>query len=102
MQFNTSRRELFGLGAAAVAAAVTTGGSKAVASPGSEDLKLGVATYSFRKFNRADMIKGVKALNVKYVNIKDFHLAMTASPSDIAAAKKEIEDAGLTILGCGN
>jgi sugar phosphate isomerase/epimerase len=67
-----------------------------------DDLKLGVASYSFRKLSRADAIKGLKALNVSYVNIKDFHLPMKATPEEIATAKKEFEDAGIQIIGVGN
>lgn len=100
MQMNPSRRELMGAAAAAVAAAnVSFAGPKTGDEGG---LKLGVASYSLRKLSRADAIRAMKTLNVSYINIKDFHLALTSSPDEIKAAKKEFEDAGLTILGVGN
>ncbi|MEO8130346.1 MAG: sugar phosphate isomerase/epimerase family protein [Bryobacteraceae bacterium] len=101
MDIRTTRRELIG-GAAAAMAALRTAGAATTPATHSEDLKLGVASYSFRKFSRADAIKGILALNVSYVNVKDFHLAMKSTPDEIAAAKKDFEDAGIKILGVGN
>jgi sugar phosphate isomerase/epimerase len=67
-----------------------------------EGFKLGVATYSLRKFSRQRAIAMLRELEVKYVNIKDIHLALDSSPAEIRAARKEFEDAGLVILGGGN
>ncbi|NUQ93282.1 MAG: sugar phosphate isomerase/epimerase [Gemmatimonadaceae bacterium] len=64
-------------------------------------LKLGVASYSLRKFPRDRMIEMVKALRTPYVNLKSVHLPYELSPADLAAARKEIEDAGLQIVGGG-
>lgn len=101
MDIRTTRRELIG-GAAAAIAALRIANAATTPATHSEDLKLGVASYSFRKFSRADAIKGIKALKVQYVNIKDFHLALKSTPEEIAAARKEFEDAGIKILGIGN
>jgi sugar phosphate isomerase/epimerase len=101
MQIRTTRRELIG-GAAAALASFQTAAAATTPATHSEDLKLGVASYSFRKLSRADAIKGIKALNVRYVNIKDFHLALKSTPEEIAAARKDFEDAGIKILGIGN
>ncbi|HLH04642.1 MAG TPA: sugar phosphate isomerase/epimerase [Bryobacteraceae bacterium] len=69
---------------------------------GAADIKLGVASYSFRKFSRAQAIEMTKQLGTPYLNIKDFHLSLTATPAEIAAARKEFADAGIIIVGCGN
>src|SRR5437588_9241775 len=66
------------------------------------DLKLGVATYSLRKFSRPQAIAMLKPLNIKYVDIKDVHLPLTATPDEIKAGRKEFEDAGFIIEGGGN
>jgi sugar phosphate isomerase/epimerase len=66
------------------------------------DLKLGVASYSFRKFSRAQAIQMTKQLGTPYLNIKDFHLALTSNPSEIAAARKEFAEAGIVVVGIGN
>lgn len=81
-------------GAAPVASGTST-------SPTSTPLKLGVASYSLRNFPRARMIEMVKALRTPWVNLKSFHLPYELSPAEIAAARREIEDAGLTIVGGG-
>lgn len=101
MQIRTTRREL--MGAAALAAAgLRTAGAVTTPATHSDDLTLGIASYTFRKLSRADAIKSMKALKVSNINIKEFHLALKSSPEEITAARKEFEDAGLKILGVGN
>jgi sugar phosphate isomerase/epimerase len=69
---------------------------------GSADIRLGVASYSFRKFPRARAIEMTKQLGTPYLNVKDFHLALTSTPEEIAAARKEFADSGIILVGCGN
>jgi sugar phosphate isomerase/epimerase len=69
---------------------------------GGADIKLGVASYSFRKFSREQAIQMTKQLGTPYLNVKDFHLTLDSTPEQIAAAKKEFEDAGIILVGCGN
>ena len=66
------------------------------------DFKLGVASYSFRKFSRAQAIAMTKQLGTPYLNVKDFHLPLNSSPEEIDAAKKEFAAAGIILAGCGN
>jgi sugar phosphate isomerase/epimerase len=66
------------------------------------DFKLGVATYSLRKFSRAQAIAMLKQMNVRYINIKEFHLPVNSTPDEIKAARKEFEDSGFIIEGGGN
>jgi sugar phosphate isomerase/epimerase len=66
------------------------------------DLKLGVASYSFRKFSRQQAIAMMKDLRTPYLNVKDFHLALNSTPEQIDAAKSEFAAAGITIVGIGN
>jgi sugar phosphate isomerase/epimerase len=68
---------------------------------GKADIKLGVCSYSFRKFPRAQAIQMTKDLRVPYINIKSFHLPLESSPEQIDQARKEFQDAGLTIVGGG-
>ena len=65
-------------------------------------IKLGVASYSLRKFKRAEAIAMVKALGTPYVNIKSFHLPYNLSPEELRAARREFDDAGLKVVGSGN
>lgn len=71
-------------------------------SIGGADIKLGIASYSFRKFNRAQAIQMTKEIGTPYLNVKDFHLKLASSPEEIAAARKEFSDAGIILVGCGN
>jgi sugar phosphate isomerase/epimerase len=66
------------------------------------DIKLGVASYSFRKFSREQAIEMTKELGTPYLNVKDFHLKLASTPAEIAAARKEFAAAGIITVGCGN
>ncbi|AHG93149.1 Xylose isomerase domain-containing protein TIM barrel (plasmid) [Gemmatirosa kalamazoonensis] len=72
------------------------------AAPGpTAPVRLGVASYSLRKFPRAKAIEMTKALGVKWINLKSVHLDYDLPAADIDAARREIEAAGLTIVGGG-
>ncbi len=65
-------------------------------------IRLGVATYSLRKFDRAQMIDMVQQLRTPYVCLKSMHMPYESTAAEFAAARKEIADAGLIIVGGGN
>src|SRR5919197_395509 len=69
--------------------------------PPPTSLNLGVASYSLRKFPLDKAIEMVKALGTRYVNFKSVHLPFELSPEQLAAARREIEAAGLVIVGGG-
>jgi sugar phosphate isomerase/epimerase len=94
-----NRRD-FLLGSAALAAPLA--GGAAAAESAADDLKLGVATYSLREFQRDLCIKHVKQLNVEYVDIKEFHLPQTDPPAALANGRKAFDKAGLKVIGGGN
>ena len=62
---------------------------------------LGIASYSLRKFSRDEAIEMTKALGIKHINIKSFHLPLDYSADEITSARNEFESAGLTIVGGG-
>ena len=64
-------------------------------------LKLGITSYSTRKFSLAETIAIVKQLDVGHVSLKSFHLELDATPAEIKAAAKQVRDAGLHLMGCG-
>ena len=99
MRSSTTRRSFFGATAAALTA-TRAGFSASAPEPG--EIKLGVASYSFREFQRHLAIEYTKRLNVSYINIKEFHLPLNSTPDEIAKARREFERAGLTIVGGGN
>src|SRR5438876_12194082 len=67
-----------------------------------EKIRLGVASYSLRNLKRAQAIEAVKACGTPYVNIKSVHLPYNLSPEELAAGRKEFDDAGLKVVGSGN
>ena len=69
--------------------------------PPPTSLNLGVASYSLRNFPLDKAIEMVKALGTTYVNFKSVHLPFELSPEQLAAARREIEAAGLVIVGGG-
>ncbi|HEY3127920.1 MAG TPA: sugar phosphate isomerase/epimerase [Acidobacteriota bacterium] len=69
--------------------------------PKPAEIKLGVASYSLRKFPRSKAIAIIKELGTPYVNIKEFHLPYNSTAEELAAGRKEFEDAGLQIVGGG-
>src|ERR1700682_2339296 len=78
--------------------------ARLAASPRTGDdigVKLGVASYSLRKFSRQQAIEMTKALGTRYINLKSVHLPYEASPAEVADARREIETAGLQIVGGG-
>jgi sugar phosphate isomerase/epimerase len=100
---DASRRGFVGgIIGAAIAPVAFAGGGGGATGGDTGDLKLGVASYSFREFGRKIALAGTKKLNTPYINIKDFHLALNSNKADIEKFHKDIDKAGLTLLGCGN
>src|SRR5690606_38525811 len=64
-------------------------------------VKLGVASYSLRKFSRPEAIAMIKEIGTPYVNIKSFHLPYESTAEEYAAARKDFADAGLQVVGGG-
>jgi sugar phosphate isomerase/epimerase len=65
------------------------------------DIRLAVCTYSLRNFPRTQAIAMIKQLGITQVSIKEFHLLYKSTPAELAAGRKEFEDAGLTISSGG-
>ncbi len=81
--------------------ALAAGAAAVPAAPAPDDLKLGVASYSLRQFQRGLAIKMIKQLNVEYVCIKEFHLPYSSTPEELARGVKDFARAGLKIVGGG-
>lgn len=65
-------------------------------------IKAGVASYTFRKFSVENTIAAMQRLDLKYISIKDFHLALTSLTAERKAVAAKFKDAGITPLSCGN
>lgn len=63
-------------------------------------IRLGIASYTFRKFDQAHLIDFMKELKTTYLNLKDVHLPMT--PTDqVAKRAAEYRDAGMILTALG-
>jgi len=91
------------LAVAAVAASAPARARATVSAAGerSRKLKLGLASYSTRKLTLDETLALCRDVEIRYINVKDFHLPMTDSPDAIRATRAKIEAAGLTIMGGG-
>ncbi len=62
---------------------------------GSDDFKIGIAGYTFRKFNIDETLKMLKEAGVHYMSIKDFHLPLDSSAEQMEAFKKKLAEYGV-------
>src|SRR5579864_2016773 len=94
-----NRREFL---ATTVAAAAVPASLSAL--PGdSGPIKLSVATYSLREFKRAEAIKMIQQLNIKYADVKEVHIPIKdATAAEWEQDAKEFRDAGIKLVACGN
>jgi sugar phosphate isomerase/epimerase len=106
MIFTSNRRNFLRGGAIAAAAACLPldsafpGSTAFAAETKTSAIRLGVASYSFRKFDRKKVIESMKQLETPYLNVKDVHLPM-GSPEEIKAGSAEFAAAGIKLTAAG-
>lgn len=66
------------------------------------NIKLGVASYTFRKLPLEVAIKGIERVNLKYVSVKDAHIPLASTTAERKILAQKFRDAGITPLSCGN
>ena len=64
-------------------------------------LKVGMASYSYRKLPLDACIKGIQRVALRYVSIKDFHLPMNSTSEQRKEVAKKFRDAGINPISCG-
>jgi len=102
MKPTLSRRNLLGGGTMLAASSLLSNSAFSFAAPASSSspIRLGIASYTFRKFDQAHLIEFMKELKTPYLNLKDVHLPMT--PADqVAARAAEYRAAGMTLTAAG-
>ena len=99
-----------GTGAAALLAADCCLGGTAAAvekpqpsakMPGDTPLRLGLASYSLRKFPLEKALAMTQRVGLQHICLKSFHLPVASKPAEIAAAAEKVKAAGLDLYGCG-
>jgi sugar phosphate isomerase/epimerase len=103
MSTEVTRRAFFGtVAAAATLSSLDPAGAASLpATRTGATLKLGVASYSLRKFTLDQTLAMAKELGVKYMTFKDVHIPRTDPPETTRALRAKIEAAGITIMGGG-
>lgn len=106
MDRSLSRRNFMHSGALLAAAFATsrvvpsfaqTGSSAAKPSP----VRLGVASYTFRNFSRAQMIEYLKQINVADLNVKNVKDHLPSDPADETKALADYAAAGIKLHAAG-
>ena len=107
----TTRRSFFsqaGLGLAAATAAPALFTRPAHAQPAAADtntpadtFRLGIAGYTFYKFNLDQTLEMLKKVDVHYLCIKSFHLPLNSTDQEIAAFHAKCKGFGVTGYGVG-
>ncbi len=64
-------------------------------------LSLGIASYTFRKFNLDETIQMTKRVGMKRIAFKSFHLALESTKNEIRTVVSQVEKAGLLLYGAG-
>ena len=104
MKLHTTRRNF--LGAAAGIAGLSAAGvapASAKIEPEPWGIKLGIATYTFRSFDRAKTIEMLKVVQAPWTSIKDgVHFAYNSTPQELKQVRAEFDAAGLKVTSAGN
>jgi inosose dehydratase len=66
-----------------------------------DGLKIGIASYTFRKFTLDQAIDMTVQTGLKYINLKEFHLALKSTTEQRQEAHRKVEAAGLKLMGGG-
>lgn len=106
MNYDTSRRNF--LRSSALAATAISSGSllsaaaqKHAVAATTSPIKLGLASYTFRNFTRAQMIDDMKQLNLTALNAKDVKDHLPMDPALEAAALADYAAAGISLHAVG-
>ncbi|MGO9228716.1 MAG: sugar phosphate isomerase/epimerase family protein [Bryobacteraceae bacterium] len=101
MRIPTTRRQFLGV-AGLGAVVVPTAWARVETGPW--DIKLGIATYTFRNFERTKAIEMIRRVGTPWVSVKNTpqQLATNSTPAQARAARRAFDDAGLKVMSIGN
>ena len=103
----TTRRAFLktaGIAAVSVSGAVAGCRKKeepAAVKDGCKRIKLGMASYTFRKFSLEDTLAMTNRLGLKYIGFKSFHLPLESTEEEIKSAAAKVKEAGIDLYACG-
>jgi len=104
----TSRRHFIkasGMGIAGIATAKITSADLMKKKPGNKKneilFELGIASYTFRKFNLEDTLSMTQRLGIRNIVFKDFHLPLSTTQDEILKTVEKVKQAGINLYGAG-
>jgi len=103
MRIRTTRRRFLGTaGIAGLAGAAPPASARIEPSPWG--IKLGLATYTFRNFERPKVIEMIKQVRTPWISIKNTEqqLSLDSRPSQLVEIRKQFDAAGLKVTSAGN
>lgn len=100
-EFMASRRQVLQWGAACAAGALLSGPRMLSAADPYAGFNMGIQSYSLREFSVEKALEHTKTLGLKYWESFPNHIPETAVPDQLAAKKKLLADAGITLLAYG-
>jgi sugar phosphate isomerase/epimerase len=104
MKTPTTRRGFLGAAGLAGLGAVAAPVASARVGPTPWGIKLGIATYTFRNFERAKAIEMIRQVRTPWISVKNTpqQLATNSTPDQARAARREFDEAGLKVMSIGN
>jgi sugar phosphate isomerase/epimerase len=66
-----------------------------------DGLKLGITSYTLRKFSLDQAIAMTRQAGLKYISLKDVHLPVKSTTEERQAARIKVQQAGLVLMGGG-
>lgn len=97
--------QILGAGTAASIAAATGGQAvdyaRGASRANDKQFKLGLASYTLRKFDLDKTLAMTRRLGLKYIALKSMHLPLESGPAQIAEAAEKVKNAGLELYGGG-
>ncbi|MBE7174886.1 MAG: sugar phosphate isomerase/epimerase [Mucilaginibacter polytrichastri] len=96
------RSSAIGLAGSAIAAALPSEAFSGVkTAPAPQDLRLGIAGYTFAKFDIPTAVSMMKRVNIHELSVKDFHLPLDADAQKIKSVKEQFAAGGIKIYAVG-
>jgi len=104
MNIPTTRRGFLSVAGLAGLSSVGARPASARIEPTPWGIKLGIATYTFRNFDRPRVIEMIRQVRTPWISVKNTprQLATNSTAEEARAARKEFDDAGLKVMSIGN
>lgn len=95
-----SRRDFLSCASIAAGSVLVPRFASALMAGSASPIRLGIASYTFRKFNQDQLIDYMHQLKTPYLNLKDVHLPMTPA-EDVPTLAAKYRAAGLKLTAAG-